>query len=126
MPFAPSILKEEADRYISNPKELKSPYMTIAFETKPPAWEDLRAAIHQYDLTARPQIVDKDTNPSYHDIISEFHKSTGVGGVLNTSFNVHGEPIVQTPQDAFDVFERTDLDVLVLDGYLIERKSKKQ
>jgi len=126
MPFAPSILKEEADRYISNPKELKSPYMTIAFETKPPAWQDLRAAIHQYDLTARPQIVDKDTNPSYYDIISEFHKSTGVGGVLNTSFNIHGEPIVQTPQDAFDVFERTYLDALALDGYLIEQKNKKR
>lgn len=122
MPFAPSILDEMADNYIDNPKKIKAPYMTIAFETKPPAWEDLKAGLHQYDLSARPQLVTKEANKEYYELLSEFCKLTGVGGVLNTSFNVHGEPIVQTPSDAFDVFERTDLDMLLLDGYLIEAK----
>lgn len=122
MPFAPSVLEEKADKYILNPKKLKAPYMTIAFETKKAAWGDLKAGLHQYDLTARPQIVTKDANSGYHSLISEFCKLTGVGGVLNTSFNIHGEPIVQTPDDAFSVFERSKLDALMLDGYLIEQK----
>lgn len=121
MPFAPSILEEKADDYIINPKGIEAPYMTIAFETKSKAWEDLKATLHPYDLTVRPQIVTKEANSEYYNLLSEFHKLTGVGGVLNTSFNVHGEPIVQTPNDAFDVFERTNLDVLLIDGYIIER-----
>lgn len=121
MPFAPSILEEESDRYLINPKHLKAPYMTLGFHTKPAAWQDLIAGLHQADLTARPQIVSRDANPEYHALIKEFCRLTGVGGVLNTSFNVHGEPIVQTPGDALDVFQRGDLDALLLDGYLIEK-----
>lgn len=124
MPFAPSIIEEEADRYLVNPKSIKAPYMTIAFQTKKPAWSDLKAGLHQYDLTVRPQVVSKEMNPSYHNLIAAFNKQTGVGGILNTSFNVHGEPIVQTPEDAFNVFERTDLDVLILGNILIKSKSK--
>ena len=122
MPFAPSILAEKADNYIVNPKTLGAPYTTIAFETKPLAWENLKIAIHPYDLTVRPQIVNNETNPEYYNLIATFDKLTDVGGVLNTSFNIHGKPIVQTPKDAFDVFERTNLDALILDGYLIEHK----
>lgn len=124
MPFAPSILAENADNYLINPKGLKAPYMTIAFDTKPSAWDLLKAALHQCDLTVRPQIVNKEVNPQYHDLILKFNRLTGVGAVLNTSFNVHGEPIVQTAEDAFDVFERTDLDALLLDGYLIEKAGR--
>jgi len=126
MPFAPSIIGEKASNYLVNPKSIKAPYMTIAFQTKSPAWYDLKAGLHQYDLTVRPQVVSKDMNPSYHALISAFLKLTGVGGVLNTSFNIHGEPIVQTPRDAFDVFERTDLDALVLDNILISNTRKIQ
>ncbi|MBM3249755.1 MAG: carbamoyl transferase [Candidatus Omnitrophica bacterium] len=122
MPFAPSILEEEADKYLVNPKSISAPYMTIAFQTKKAAWKDLKAGLHQYDLTVRPQVVSREMNPAYHALISAFHKHTGIGGVLNTSFNIHGEPIVQTPQDAFGVFERGDLNALLIDGYLIERK----
>jgi len=122
MPFAPSMLKERANKYLVNPKKLKAPYMTIAFDTIKEKWEDIKAATHQYDFTVRPQIVDKKANPDYHDLISEFYKLTGVGAVLNTSFNIHGEPIVQTPRDAVRVFELTDLDGLLLDGFLIERR----
>ncbi|UCD15191.1 MAG: carbamoyl transferase, partial [Candidatus Omnitrophota bacterium] len=125
MPFAPSILSEKADDYLVNPKGLKSPYMTMAFETKPSTRGDLKAALHQYDLTTRPQVLERETNPQYHELIWEFYKLTGVGGVLNTSFNVHGEPIVQTAKDAFDVFERTGLDALVLGDNLIQKNEQK-
>ncbi len=124
MPFAPSILSEAQDQYLVNPKRIKAPYMTVAFETKPKAHEDLKAAIHQYDLTVRPQVVDKNDNPEYHNLISEYRNLTGIGALLNTSFNVHGEPIIQTPNDAFRVFERTNLDALMFDGCLVERNKK--
>ena len=121
MPFSPSIMEEQSERYLINPKKLMSPYMTLAFETRREAATDLKATLHQADLTARPQIVSKDTNPDYHALISAFHRLTGVGGILNTSFNIHGEPIVQTPQEAFNVFSRTEPDALLLDGFFIEK-----
>jgi carbamoyltransferase len=121
MPFAPTILAEHADQYLVNPKGLQAPYMTIGFKTKPPAWRDIIAGLHQADLSARPQILTKEANPAYYDLVKTFSEITGVGGVLNTSFNVHGEPIVQTPEDAFDVFERSELDALLLEECLIER-----
>ena len=123
MPFAPSILEERAEDYLINPKNLKAPYMTVAFDTKPIAWKDLKASLHQADLTARPQIVSREVNNEYHSLLFEFDKLTGVGGLLNTSFNVHGEPIIQTGKDALDVFERTDLDALLLTNYLIKRQT---
>lgn len=121
MPFAPSLLEEKSDTYLENPKGLKAPYMTIGFETKLPAVQDLKAALHQHDLTARPQLVTEKANVEYYSILNEFFALTGVGGVLNTSFNIHGEPIVQTALEAFEVFERTELDVLLLDNYLIQQ-----
>jgi carbamoyltransferase len=124
MPFSPSIISERAADYLLNPKNIQAPYMTVAFHTKQKAWSDLAAALHQADLTVRPQIVESNMNKEYHAIIEAFYKKTGVGGVLNTSFNVHGEPIVQTSDDAFDVFQRTELDALLLDGYLIETAPK--
>lgn len=124
MPFSPSIIAERADDYLVNPKKIQAMYMTVAFHTKQKAWGDLPAALHQADLTVRPQIVKKNMNKEYHSVIEAFYQKTGVGGVLNTSFNVHGEPIVQTSADAFDVFQRTELDVLLLDGYLIESSHK--
>ncbi|MBI3693972.1 MAG: carbamoyl transferase [Acidobacteria bacterium] len=122
MPFAPSILDERASDYLVNPKALRAPYMTIAFDTTPLAHRDLRAALHQADLTCRPQIVSRETNPPYHDLIRAFERLTGVGGILNTSFNIHGEPIIQTASDAGDVLERSDLDALVLGECWIEKK----
>lgn len=124
MPFSPSIISERAHDYLLNPKNIQAPYMTVAFHTKQKAWHDLAAALHQADLTVRPQIVEKNINKEYHAIIEAFYKKTGVGGVLNTSLNVHGEPIVQTSDEAFDVFQRTEMDALLLDGYLIETAPK--
>lgn len=117
MPFAPSILDERKDDYLINPK--KSPYMTLAFDTK--NWKDIRAAVHPYDLTARPHTVDKDWNPDYWKLIKEFENIAGVGGILNTSFNLHGYPMVATPEQAIWTFKNSGLDGLVLGNYLVMR-----
>lgn len=119
MPFAPSILAERANDYLINPKKIPAPYMIIAFLTTPRGRKELRAAIHPYDFTVRPQIVEKSRNESYYRLIKEFEKITGVGAVLNTSFNLHGFPIVLGPKEAIYVFENSGLEYLVLENYLI-------
>lgn len=121
MPFAASILEERASDYLINPKGLAAPYMTIAFDTTPAAHRDLRAGLHQADLTCRPQVVTRAANPEYYALLREFERATGIGGILNTSFNIHGEPIVQSASDALDVLHRSGLDALVLGDYFIEK-----
>jgi carbamoyltransferase len=122
MPFAPSILRERADDYLVNPKGLASPYMMLAFPTKPTRRDEIVAAIHPQDFTTRPHIVDEAWNPSYHRLIRAFERRTGIGAVLNTSFNLHGEPIVGSPDDAVDTFERSALPHLALGRWLISKK----
>jgi len=119
MPFTPSILLERANDYLINPKNLKAEYMTIAFDSTEEARKDLQAAIHPYDYTVRPQLVSPETNKEYYDILKAFEKRTGIGGVLNTSLNLHGFPIVCTSQDAIDTFINSGLDGMILPGILI-------
>jgi carbamoyltransferase len=121
MPFAPTILAERANEYIINPKNIKSPFMTLAFRTTPKGRKDLAAAIHPYDMTCRPQILEKEFNPHYYDLIKKFEKITGVGAVLNTSFNLHGEPIVCSPEDAISTLERSSLKFLTIGNYLVRK-----
>lgn len=121
MPFAPTILYERQHEYLLNPKEVKAPYMILAFPTTGRAHMDLAAAIHPYDFTVRPQILERETNPSYYDLIKHFEAITGVGGVLNTSFNLHGEPIVCTPKDAITTFKNSGLNYLALGKFLISK-----
>jgi len=121
MPFAPAILKERESKYLLNPKNLSAPYMTIAFETQEIARMHLAAGIHPVDYSARPQLVDKEQNSDFHELITEFEALTGVGAVLNTSFNLHGEPIVRSAEDAFRVFELTDIDDLWVGNVLISK-----
>jgi len=121
MPFTPTILSERADDYINNPKQIYSPYMTMAFESTSLARKELIAALHPADFTVRPQILEKKANPQYYNIIKCFEKMTGVGGILNTSFNLHGDPIVLTPKDALRTFIASDLDGLILGNYAILR-----
>ena len=118
MPFAPSILEEDARDYLVNYHP--NHYMIEAFDTKPKAWEDMPAALHPFDKTCRPQTVNE-WNPAYRKILEEFKKITGVGCLLNTSFNLHGLPIVGTPQTAIHTFEKSGLDALILGNYLIEK-----
>ena len=122
MPFAPTVLAERADDYLVNPKRFASPYMMLAMDTKPAARDALPAALHPHDATARPQILEEEWNPEYHALIRAFQSRTGVGAVLNTSFNLHGEPIVCTAADAVDTFERSGLQHLAVGHWLISKR----
>jgi carbamoyltransferase len=82
-------------------------------------------AITHCDFSARLQTVHKDTNPDYHTLISEFKRITGLPIIVNTSFNVRGEPIVCNPDDAFRCFMRTDMDVLVMQNYVFIKEEQK-
>lgn len=122
MPFAPSILEEDKDKYLVNEKRIEASYMIITFDSTELGKDKLKAATHQYDHTLRPQIVYQDWNPSYYKIIKEFKSLTGIGAVLNTSFNLHGFPIVYTPDDALFVFKNSGLKYLALGPYLVSKK----
>jgi len=121
MPFAPAILEERADEYLINPKKFFAPYMIMAFPTTKIGAKCFAASVHPYDLTARPQIIKEDWNPEFYSLIKSFEKNTGLGGLLNTSFNLHGEPIVCSPQDALYTFENSALDGLSLGPYYISK-----
>ena len=121
MPFAPSLLSERASDYIVNPKRVPAPYMILTFDTSARRRE-LTAAIHPYDFTVRPQVVERMWNPRYHAILKEFERLTGIGGLLNTSFNLHGFPIASSPWDSLDVFDRSGLTTLAIENWLVEKK----
>ena len=120
MPFSPIVLSEYQSELIDNPKKLESPHMTIAFETVD-GERKIPAAIHQADKTARPQLLKKEVNPQLWELIKGFYDKTGVPSLLNTSFNLHGEPIVNNIHDALHVFENSKLDVLWLDRHIIQK-----
>lgn len=122
MPFAPSILKERATSYLVNPKGVPAPYMIVSFKTTPQGRDVLGAAIHPYDFTVRPQVVEQSFNPSYWKLIQEFERLTGIGAVLNTSFNLHGDPIVCTPDDALYTFEHSGLHHLNLERFILTKR----
>ncbi|MBF0435199.1 MAG: carbamoyltransferase [Magnetococcales bacterium] len=121
MPFASSVLAERMPDYVVNPKHLAADFMTLAFDSTPLAQRDMIGALHPYDLTSRPQVVHREMNPGYHELISAFSALTGVGALLNTSFNLHGEPIVHTPEDAISTFLRSGLDHLLLGDWLLSK-----
>lgn len=122
MPFATSMLYERRHDYLINPKDGYAPFMAITFDTKPLAHKELIAALHPYDLTSRPQMVKKEINSEYHALISEFEKLTGVGGILNTSFNLHGEPNVEKPIEALRTFELSGLPHIAIGNYLVSKR----
>lgn len=121
MPFAASILREKGSDYLINLKKLPAPYMINAFETKPLAREHLKAGIHPYDFTCRPQLVDKEYNEEYYNLLKHYESMTGMGGLLNTSFNLHGDPLVNSPEDALYTFRNSGLQYLAMGNYLIEK-----
>ena len=122
MPFAPTVLREREGDYLLNPKSFASPYMMLAFPTNAKRRDEIVAALHPQDGTARAHILDEAWNPGYYRVIREFERRTGIGAVLNTSFNLHGEPLVCTPEDAVDTFERSGLPHLALGHWLISKK----
>lgn len=126
MPFTPSILYERINDYVINPKHLSSPYMTMAFDSTALARTHLAGAIHPSDYTIRPQFLEKSHNPDYHNLISEFEKLTGIGGLLNTSLNLHGEPVVGNTKDALHTLFSSDLDLMIINNIALIRKSTRK
>ncbi len=122
MPFAPSILSDREKDYMVNNKNIDARFMAVGFDSTDIAKEHIPAGLHPFDRTARPQIVYKNENPSYYSLIKEFEKITGIGALMNTSFNIHGEPIVGTPDDAISTFKRCGLHHLYIGKHLISKK----
>ena len=116
-PFAPSIMEEFVSEYFD--LDIASPYMLLVAKIKKP--EKIPAVTH-VDGTGRLQSVSKDTNPLYYNLISEFYNQTNVPIIINTSMNVMGEPIVNTPEQAYAMLEKTDMDYIVMGNYLISKK----
>ncbi len=123
MPFAPIVMEDKADLYIKNTKKLESPYMMMTFDSTDKVNEFL-AAVHNADLTARAQILKRGQNPDLEEILSSFEKLTGRAVLLNTSFNLHGYPIVYTAKDALEVFVRSGLDYLVINDFLVWKEKE--
>ncbi len=122
MPFAPVVMDTYWEKYLINPKKVVSPYMTVGFDTTDPGRKAMGAAIHSADKTTRPQMLTREMNPGYYDILKAFEKKTGIGALLNTSFNLHGYPIVLNAQDAVGVFLNSELDALLINDTYIEKK----
>ncbi len=140
-PFAPSVLREDLSQWFD--MDVDSPYMLlvadIKSEKKIKMTDDQKKlfgidklnikrsgipAVTHVDYSARVQTVDKDTNRRYYDLISKFKQKTGCPVIVNTSFNVRGEPIVNTPKDAFNCFMGTDLDCLVIGNCILYKKEQ--
>ena len=113
-PFAPSIMEEYAEEYFEI--DVPSPYMLMVAPVKKP--EQIPAVTH-VDGTGRLQTVSKNTNLLYYDLINEFYKITDVPVIINTSMNVMGEPIVNTPEEAFEMMLKTDMDCIILGNNII-------
>lgn len=119
MPFAPAILREQMRKYVKGQKVYSSPFMLKAYKIKKEKEGELAACMH-VDGTIRAQTVSRKQNPLYYDTIKKFYKDTGVAGVLNTSFNRHGLPIVCSPQDALRHLKMKCVDVLVMNNIIAE------
>jgi len=139
-PFAPAVLAERAPEVFDI--DVESPYMMLVAEVREALRtrnghrreDDLRAwvnevrselpAITHVDYSARLQTVDRERSPRFHAILSAFEQLTGCPVLINTSFNVRGEPIVCTPEDAYRCFMRTEMDHLVLGGHLLDKAAQ--
>jgi len=117
-PFAPSILLEDTNDFFDIDEGVKVPFMEKVYEIKKSQRKLIPAVVH-VDGTGRLQTVTKDTNPKFHKLLREFKKRTGVPVLLNTSFNLSGEPIVCTPKDAIRTFYSCGLDILVMGNYVV-------
>lgn len=117
MPFAPIILEEYiVDICYYDKSKYTSEFMTMCYTVKDEWINKIPAVINTYDNTARPQVVNKDRHKIFHNILSHFNDMTGIPVLMNTSFNGHGEPIINSPQDALKhLFENT-IDYLIINN----------
>ena len=122
-PFAPSVLAERAGEIFEMPEAQKHSPARFMLYVVPVRKEKKKVvpAITHVDGSARPQLVFQEESPLYHKLISEFFKLTGVPLVLNTSFNLKGEPIVSAPKDAYSTFQRSGIDILVLGKFIVAK-----
>lgn len=117
-PFAPAMTYESVDNYLVKARE--EPYMITSFDVKPEKQDKIPAVVH-VDGTSRPQTVRREANQRYYDLIKNFGDITGETVILNTSFNVKGEPIICHPREAIKCFIDTGLDVLVLGDFILKK-----
>jgi carbamoyltransferase len=122
MPFAPMVMSERQHEYLKNEKNVKSPYMMMTFDTRE-NFREFIAAVHNADLTCRAQILNREQNPPMYDILEAFEAKTGRAIILNTSFNLHGFPIVRTGKDALDVLRNSGLEHLQLGPWLVSKSA---
>ncbi len=121
-PFAPVILRDRASEYFDYPavQEHEAPrYMLMVAPIKSDKQDKIQAVCHQG--TGRLQTIERETNPRYYGVIERFGQATGVPVLLNTSFNLRGEPIVTSPRDAWNTFQNSDIDMLVLNTFLVQK-----
>ena len=125
MPFAPATLYEHREACYRNIKgaEHAAEFMTVTFDCTDPMKRDCPAAVH-VDGTARPQLVSESGSPGFHRILKEYHAITGIPSLINTSFNMHEEPIVCTPDDAVRAFLQGNLDYLAIGEFLVEHPKR--
>ncbi len=119
-PFCPSLLKKAEQRYIQNPKNVNSSFMTISFDARQRMTDETPAVVF-IDGSTRVQTVNQHCNGRYHNVLNAFGKKTGIPIVLNTSFNRSGEPIVSTPEQAIHDFIACNLDFLAIGNYLVKK-----
>ena len=122
MPFAPVTLYEAREKYFFNIKgaEHTAEFMTVTFDCTDQMKKDCPAAVH-IDGTARPQLIRREVNPGYYDILKEYEKISGISSLINTSFNMHEEPIVCTPFDGIRAFLQGNLDYLAIGLFLVKQ-----
>jgi carbamoyltransferase len=118
-PFAPSVLAESVGDWFE--QDYTSPFMVLVYKTRAEK-RQLIPAVNHVDDTGRVQSVERDIDPRYYQLIEEFNRQTGVPILLNTSFN-ENEPIVMTPAEALDTFQKTRMDTLVLGNYVLRRNA---
>jgi carbamoyltransferase len=127
MPFAPATLFEKRrDCYCNvDGAEYAAEFMTLTFDCTDAMKRDSPAAVH-VDGTARPQLVTERSNPSFHRVLTEYYRLTGIPSVINTSFNMHEEPIVCTPDDAIRAFLQGNLEYLAIGQFLVPHPSARR
>jgi carbamoyltransferase len=127
MPFAPATLYEHRHACYQGVDggEYAAQFMTLTFDCTPEMKRTSPAAVH-VDGTARPQLVTPTSNPSFYAILTEYHKLTGLPSVINTSFNMHEEPIVCTPDDAIRAFLQGNLEYLAIGEFLVAHPSSQR